>query len=56
MRYKIKKFRDGYKVWAFESFGCGRAWVDIDRFFRTRAAAEQYILEKKREERNDKSR
>ena len=54
-KYKIRPYREGFKVWELRDMGNGYSWDDPEkRVFRSREEAEKYIKEK-RGEKNDSS-
>ena len=50
MKYKIRPYREGFKVWELRNIGNGCIWDDVEkRVFSTREEAEEYIKEKRGE-------
>lgn len=49
-KYKIRPYREGFKVWELVNVGNGCIWDDVEkRVFRSREEAEEYIKEKRGE-------
>ena len=46
-KYKIKPYRDGFKVWKLKNTGNGCFWEDENQIFRSLKEAERYIKDKK---------
>ena len=48
-KYKIRPYREGFKVWELRDMGSGYCWDDVKMVFRSREEAENYIKEKRGE-------
>lgn len=48
-KYKIRPYREGFKVWELKDMGSGHCWDDVKMVFRSREEAEEYIKEKRGE-------
>lgn len=46
-KYKIKPYRDGFKVWKLKNTGNGCFWEDENQIFRSLKDAEKYIQNEK---------
>ncbi len=46
-KYKVKPYRDGFKVWKLKNIGNGCVWEDEGRIFRSLKDAEKYIQNEK---------
>ena len=49
-KYKVRPYRDGFKVWKLKNLGNGCIWDDVKRVFPSRELAEKFIEEEKRGE------
>ena len=47
-KFKIKPFREGFKVWELKDMGNGYGWDDVKLSFRSLKEAEKYIEDRKR--------
>lgn len=52
-KYKIRPYREGFKVWYLRDMGSGYSWDDVKMVFRSREQAEQYIEEQKRGDKHE---
>ena len=47
-KFKIKPFREGFKVWELKDMGNGYGWDDVKLTFQTEEQAKKYIEDRKR--------
>lgn len=52
-KFKIKPFREGFKVWELKDMGNGYGWDDVKLSFRSLKEAEKYIEDRKRGDRDE---
>ena len=48
-KYKIKPYREGFKVWELRNLG-GWVWDDMRTVFKTKEEAEEYVRRRKGKE------
>lgn len=49
-KYKIRPYREGFKVWELKDMGSGYSWDDVKMVFKTEEEAQKYIDDRKRGE------